>query len=136
MKRLIILFVALAITTISVEAQKGKSLAALKKGDKVLKWKNGYDKFVDVEFKDFLDKSFSMDTIKDVTMKVLVKAKFKLKNRLTFVPVKVILLTQEETGEHNAIVDFLGKNAYGVEGKSTSYFKFNKKGEVEHIITQ
>lgn len=136
MKRLIILTIAIVLTTFSIEAQNGKSLAALKKGDKILKWKNGYDKLVDVKFQDYLDDSFSMDVIKDITMKVLVKAKFKLKNRLTFVPVKVLLLTQEDTGENNAIVEFLGKNAYGVEGKSTSYFKFDKKGEVEHLFTR
>ena len=60
----------------------------------------------------------------------MIKAKFTLKNKLSFVPIKLSMMSKTEDSGNVAIVKYRGKNAYGTESSSTAYYSFTEEGEV------
>ena len=104
-----------------------KTLTLPTSDDKTFVWKNGYDDLIDVKFEYYLEEKIEKDVLDKIVMNVMVKSKFALKNQLSFVPRKLSLL-KTESG-YSAISEFLGKNAYGTEGITKSYFSFVPEGD-------
>jgi hypothetical protein len=98
--------------------------------DKSFYWKNGYDKIVSVKFQNLMPKPITLDKaiFKSMVMDCMTKAKYKLKNKLSYVPVDLSIM-KRETDEYVMIIKYLGKNAYGAESKESSYFTYDDKGE-------
>ena len=95
------------------------------------KWKNGYDELVDVEL---LNLNFTAEDAEQINfdalfIEVMVKAKYRLKNRLSFVPKKLTLM-KRDNGEYTFTVDMYGKNAYGAESKIKAYFSIDNSGKI------
>lgn len=136
MQKIKIFFLLLALTGATSILAQSKHIALITKKSKVFEFKNGYGKKVDVQFVNYLDEKIDIEVIRKVAMSVMVKSKFKLKNRTSYVPLKLTLITSEDTGENNAIVEYLGKNSYGTESKSNSYFSFSKSGDVKYLLSK
>ena len=106
------------------------------KNSKSFQWKNGADEFVNVEFKYYLPDSINLDQkiLDKVVMKTMVKSKYKLKNKYSFVPKTLTILYSKKEGSYNAICKYLGANSYGAVSETKSYFKFTEDGEVTSIL--
>lgn len=127
----ILITLMLLVSVMFTNAQsKGVHFTQVEKTTKVFQWKNGYDKNVDVIFQNVTDDDLDITIIRKALMSVMVKAKFTLKNRLSFVPVKLSMISNTEDSNHTAIVKYRGKNAYGTESSSTAYYTFTKEGKV------
>jgi hypothetical protein len=109
-------------------AQKKKTTTLPKYDSKSFVWKGGDDKYYDVTFLYGLEEKIDKKILDDVVMNVMVKSKFVLKNQLSFKPKSLTILKVENT--YSAICDFVGKNSYGVESASKSFFDFDLKGNV------
>lgn len=98
--------------------------------DKTFKWKNGYDKIVEVNFLNFLSSEKKIDkTIFDkMIMNSLVKAKYKLKNKTSFVPRELSFMDSKKGG-YIVTVKYLGKNSYGAESESKTMFLYHESGK-------
>lgn len=98
--------------------------------DKTFKWKDGYDKIVTVNFSNLLpgDKTMDEKLFQSIVMNSMVKAKYNLKNKLSYVPRKLLIM-QNEDG-YIVSVEYLGKNAYGAESELKSMFVYNTSGEL------
>lgn len=96
---------------------------------KSFNWKDGYDNIVSVKFIYMIKSKFDKEVLDKIVMSVMTKSKYKLKNKLSFVP-KELTLMEMKDGTYSAISKFYGKNSYGAEGKETAYFKFDKDGNV------
>lgn len=90
-------------------------------------WKDGYDKTVDVKFEYYLDEKLDQDVLDKIVMNIMVQSKFVLKNKLSFVPKKLTLLKTEDG--YSGISEFIGKNGYGVESLTKTYFSFVNEGD-------
>lgn len=104
-----------------------KTLTLPSTDDTTFVWKDGYDELLDVKFEYYLDEEVEKGVLDKIVMNVMVKSKFVLKNQLSFVPRKLTLL-KTDSG-YTAISEFLGKNAYGTEGITKSYFSFVPEGD-------
>ena len=78
------------------------------------------------EFANYAD-TLCNEAIVKITMKSLVESMYQLKNTLSFVPRRLVLMPSE--GKITAFVDFLGKNADGAESEVREYFTFTMDGE-------
>jgi hypothetical protein len=109
-------------------AQKKKTTTLPKYDSKSFVWKGGDDKYYDVTFLYGLEEKIDKKILDDVVMNVMVKSKFVLKNQLSYKPKKLTIFKVED--KYNAISEFVGKNAYGVESESKSFFEFDLKGNI------
>ena len=57
-----------------------------------------------------------------------IQEKFALKKTYSFVPKELMIFKVED--KYNGFTQYLGKNAYGAEGISKSYFEFDLEGNV------
>ena len=64
----------------------------------------------------------------------MVKSKYKLKNKNSFIPKELLILKNGE--KFTASSKYLGTNSYGAEGESESFFEFNDKGEVTFLFNK
>ena len=79
---------------------------------------------------------FSTKQLQTIVMTGVITAKYKLKNTLSFRPIKVFIY--ESKGEVAMTVKFSGTNAYGTAGLLTSYFDVtieDGKAKVKHLFT-
>ena len=101
-----------------------------KSGDKFYA-KNGYDKLVEVDF--LLNEKaegMSEKLISFAISNALMKARYTLKTRLSFVPVSVYIDKKSEA-TNTALVVFYGKNSYGAEQEEMYLYKFGNKTDSE-----
>jgi hypothetical protein len=90
-------------------------------------WKGGNDEFVDVKFAYYLEEKMEKEILDKVVMNIMVQSKYVLKNKYSFVPKKLTLM-KTDTG-YSGISEFVGKNSYGVEGLTKTYFSFVNEGD-------
>lgn len=132
MKKLLILNLLLIIPFFCLSQTKLPTI----KSDS-FKWEEKEQKKTfDVNFKYFLkDVVIPQERLNSVIMNAIVQCKFKLKNRLSFRPIEVNIYSTEN--DLNIFVKYGGKNAFGVEMLSQSYFTFKNEEEInlQHILT-
>jgi hypothetical protein len=68
------------------------------------------------------------ERLNNLIMNAVIKSKYKLKNKLSFRPIEVMVYKSGEV-ELLIFVKYGGKNAYGVESLSSSYYSFINEGE-------
>jgi hypothetical protein len=100
-------------------------------------WKNGAGNYVDVKFQYLVpkEKNLTKEVLDNVVMNIMVKSKFKLKNQISFNPKKLTITYSEDDGTYTGISIYVGKNSYGVESESTTYFSITIDGEIEEMMT-
>lgn len=98
--------------------------------DKTFYWKDGYDKIVQVSFFNLLSdvKEIDKNLFQKMFMNSLIEAKYKLKNKVSFVP-KELSFMKDKKGGYIIKVKYLGKNAYGSESESSSLFSYDQNGD-------
>ena len=94
-------------------------------------WKNGYDELVEVEVNNLnlTDEDITQEVFNKLGVEIMVKAKFRLKNRLSFVPKKLTLMRMSD-GTLVATVLMFGKNGYGVEDEVRASYYFSSEGKI------
>ena len=98
--------------------------------DKTFYWKDGYDKVVQVSFFNLLSdvKGIDKNLFQKMVIKSLTDAKYKLKNKVSFVP-RELSFMKDKKGGYIIKVKYLGKNAYGSESENSSFFAYDQNGE-------
>lgn len=97
--------------------------------DKSFNWKNGYDKVVPVKFVNMLgEKKIDKPLLDSFVMNSLSKAKYSLKNKLSFVPRELSIMLSDK-GEYYITVKYLGKNSYGAESELKTLYTFDLEGK-------
>lgn len=85
--------------------------------------------------KDYIIPQKKLDII---IMNAIVKCKFKLKNKLSFKPIEIGIINWED--RFGVIVEFSGKNEYGLDDVYLSLFSFTKEvngyEDIIHISTE
>ena len=104
---------------------------------KTFVWKNGEGTYVDVNFSYLVPEEITIEKkiLDKVVMNIMVKSKYKLKNKYSFIPKKLTILYSEKDGTYSGISKYIGKNGYGVESESTTYWSFDLEGEIKEIMT-
>lgn len=94
-------------------------------------WKNGYDQEVEVEVRNLnlTDDDITQDVFDELGIEIMVKAKYRLKNKLSFVPKRLTLMKMTD-GRMVATVLMYGKNAYGAEGEIKAHYYFSADGKI------
>ena len=133
-KLLLVLFLFQSFIGIS---QTEKTLRLPTSESKDFVWKNGEGTYVDVKFEYFVPKEviIEKEVLDKIVMNIMVKSKFKLKNKLSFVPKKLTIMYSEKDGTYSGICLYWGKNSYGVKSESTTYYSFTLDGEIKEIMT-
>ena len=106
------------------------------KTDKFAWEEKDQNKTYTVAFKYFIkDVEIPQDRLNTIIMNAIIKSKYKLKNMLSFRPIEVNIYNSDS--DLNIFVKYAGKNAYGVESLSQSYFIFKNEGDgnVDHLFT-
>ena len=105
---------------------------------KTFKWEEKeQSKTYEVSLKYLLqDIVITQETLNSVIMNAVIQSKYKLKNRLSFRPIEVMIYGKDN--DLKIYVKYSGKNAYGVESLSESYFDFKNEGDgsVNHKLTK
>lgn len=129
-------------------------------------WEDGYDNIVEVVFTNYIKSDnivISDFIISSVVIDLMIKSKYSLKNKLSYVPKEVTLMSTIKPSEENkrkkkkkrrkkgdteknieievekmdttftGIITYYGKNSYGTEGESKCFNKFTLKGDIESI---
>ena len=104
---------------------------------KTFTWKNGEGKYVDVSFSYLIpvEKKLEKELMDNIVMNIMIKSKFKLKNKYSYIPLKLTLMYSDKDDKYSGICKYVGKNGYGVESESTTYFNFTLDGEITEIGT-
>ena len=99
-------------------------------------WKNGKDEYVSVAFMtNMTSEDITAEKFRSVVMNIMVKAKYQLKNKLSYIP-KELFMYKKDDGTFSASVDYVGANSYGAEGLLRSYFSFDSEGNIEFKFTR
>ena len=128
MKKIVFGLLVIMSFSMSSFAQSKKTTTLPKYDSKSFVWKGGDDKYYDVTFFYGLEEKIDKKILDEVVMNVMVKSKFVLKNQLSYKPKKLAIFKIED--KYTAICDFVGKNVYGVESESKSFFEFDLKGNI------
>jgi hypothetical protein len=80
-------------------------------------WVNGYDKLVDVEFTYGIKDELEPALLADIISKTMYSAQYRCKNKLSFVPIKLIITQTEKGSQIKSAVSAYAKNTYGAEGE-------------------
>lgn len=124
------IFLSLTLTSFS------QSLTFPQMDSKSFTWKGGNDEFCEVVFKCLVKSDTITDEVlSNIVMNIMVKSKYELKNKYSFVPKEVMIYDNKEGG-YSGYSKYVGKNGYGSEGLLNSYFDISKEGEVELLFTK
>jgi hypothetical protein len=91
-------------------------------------WKGGNGEYYEVEFLYSIEKKIDKEMLDRIVMKIMTKSKNILKNKYSFIPIKLTILDID--GVYKAISEFVSKNSYGVKGVTKSYFTIDTEGNV------
>jgi hypothetical protein len=121
MKKVFIITMLLLTTTLI-----GQTIPT--KTSETFKWKNGKGEVVNVDF-DIIDTNNMIpnESIEEVVISSLVKAKWVLKNKLSYVPINIDLIYFEKNIA--ATVDFRGRNAYNAESEIQGVWVYDIEGK-------
>jgi hypothetical protein len=99
------------------------------KDSKKFKWEESKQgKTFEVSFKYGLDVGdIPKELLESVVMNAVIQSKYKLKNTLSFRPIEVMIYGKSD--DLKLVVEYSGKNAYGVESIARSYFEFKNSGD-------
>jgi hypothetical protein len=87
------------------------------------------NKTFEVEFKYLVeDIIIPQERLNSVIMNAIIKCKYQLKNKLTFRPIELNIYKTDDN--FTVFVKYVGKNTYGVESLSQSYFTFKNEDEI------
>jgi hypothetical protein len=85
-------------------------------------------KTFDVSFKYALKEvEIPSERLNSIVMRAIINSKYQLKNTLSFRPIEVMIYANKD--ELNISVEYSGKNSFGVESLSRSYFTFKNEGD-------
>jgi hypothetical protein len=85
-------------------------------------------KTFDVSFKYALKEvEIPSERLNSIVMRAIINSKYQLKNTLSFRPIEVMIYSNKD--ELNISVEYSGKNSFGVESLSRSYFIFKNEGD-------
>ena len=91
-------------------------------------WKAGNGEYVDVQFSYLVsDEVIEKELLDKIVMSIMVQSKFKLKNKNSYMPKKLTII-KSDSG-FSAMCKYTGKNAYGTDLESTTYFSFENQGD-------
>ena len=124
MKKLLLLLTL----TLSFNAFSQTTLTLTNYDSKDFVWKKGDNEFVTVKFSYTLEEKIDKEILDKVVMTIMTQSKFALKNTYSFVPKELMIFKVED--KYNGFTQYLGKNAFGAEGISKSYFEFDLEGNV------
>ena len=74
------------------------------------------------------EEDITNENLEKAIREALLKAKYSLKNKISFIPQEVGLVKTEEG--LSVVVFMIGTNSYGAEGEETVFFMFNENGEI------
>lgn len=109
-------------------------------GDKTFIWaEKEQNKNFKINFNYLLkDYNIPQKQLDIIIMNAIIKCKFKLKNKLSFKPIEVGIINWED--RFGVIVEFSGKNEYGLDDVYLSLFSFTKEvngyDDFTHISTE
>ena len=133
-KILLIVFILQSFIGIS---QTEKTTTLPTSDSEMFVWKDGEGTYVDVEFSYYVPEEIIIekDILDKIVMNIMVQSKFKLKNKISFIPKKLTIMYSEKDGTYSGISRYWGKNGYGVKSESTTYYSFTLDGEIKEIMT-
>ena len=123
-KYLILLVIVFSITTSNAQ----QKVILPTPSSKTFFWKDGNAKITETKFSYLIKEELQKELIDNIVMNVMVKSQYKLKNKLSYVPIKLTLMQTDD--KYYAISEYKGKNGFGVESEMKTFFNFNKKGEI------
>ena len=98
-------------------------------------WKNGEGVYVEVEFQYYVkddevavkltEKQFS-----EAVMNVMIKSKFTCKNKISFVPKQLMIMSNKEKTGYTMISTMWANNSYGSKGEHKAYFSLDLDGNI------
>lgn len=99
------------------------------KDSKFFSWEEAKQgKTFNVSFKYLIDSSeIPQERLDTIIMKAVINSKYQLKNTLSFRPIDVIIYGKEN--EFKLVVEYSGKNGYGVEIIAKSFFEFKNESD-------
>tara|TARA_B100001287_G_C22631130_1_gene505192 strand:- start:391 stop:795 length:405 start_codon:yes stop_codon:yes gene_type:complete len=130
-----IIYLILLVLPLTISSQEKETVLPTV-DSKTFVWKAGNGEFVDVEFQYFVeDETIEQEVLKQVVMNVMVQAKFKLKIRNSFMPKRLTIM--KGSSGFTAVCKYTGKNAYGTDLETSSYFSFVNEGDgtVTHMFS-
>lgn len=94
-------------------------------------WENGYEELVKVKVENLnlTDEDITQAIFDRLGVEIMVKAKYRLKNKLSFVP-KELRLMKMSDGKMVATVLMYAKNAYGAESEVKAHYYFSADGKI------
>tara|TARA_B100000963_G_C22257278_1_gene506900 strand:+ start:67 stop:474 length:408 start_codon:yes stop_codon:yes gene_type:complete len=131
MKNLILTLLILCSTHIYAQDLKLK-MPTPTEDCKTFNWKNGEDVYVEVEFKYLIseENKLSDDAFRTSLIQTLTNAKYRCKNKLSFVPKRVTMMYSKDRSKYNVVIKFWASNSYGVKDELTAYYTIDKEGNV------
>ncbi len=115
----------------TTSSQKNERISVPLKTDTSFNWKDGYGKIVKVQFENYLKGDIDNEVFKKLIMELMVKSEYSLKNKLSFVPIRLTLMGKNN--DFSAISVIRGVNSYGAESELKIYYKFDKEGTIKKI---
>mgnify|MGYP006995653101 CR=1 FL=1 len=115
----------------TTSSQKNEGISVPLKTDTSFNWKDGYGKIVKVQFENYLKGDIDNEVFKKLIMELMVKSEYSLKNKLSFVPIRLTLMGKNN--DFSAISVIRGVNSYGAESELKIYYKFDKEGTIKKI---
>ena len=103
---------------------------------KTFSWEGGDENHYDVKFTYMVEgDKIPKDVMDNVVMNIMVKSKFQLKNKYSYVPKKLNIYDGED-GKYSGYCEYVGKNSYGTELIQKSYYEIDKEGTVKLLFTK
>jgi hypothetical protein len=121
-----LLLVIITLFSLNTYSQSKTTLPNFDSKDFV--WKKGNDEYVKVKFTYTLEEKLDKEILDKVVMNIMVKSKYVLKNKYSFIPKELMIYKSGE--KLKGFTKYVGKNGYGVEGIMKSYFEFDLEGNV------
>lgn len=91
-------------------------------------WMKGDNELVTVKFSYMMQEKIDKEILDKVIKNIMSKSMLSLNNPYSFVPKQLQIYKVED--KYKGYTEYLGKNAYGAEGISKSYFEFDLEGNV------
>lgn len=99
-----------------------------------LNWKNGEGTYVKVDFVYKTTAKVPEARWRELIMDIMIKSKFRCKNKLSFVPKKLVFMSDEDTGGYSAILTQWCSNAYGTPSEVMVFFIMDAEGNITKTL--
>jgi len=126
MKKINILLAIVMIIGLSLQSISQDKLTIPTKDSTSFYWKNGKEEIVKVSFianSEVFD-IMSEGCFSNCVISILSDAKFNLKNKRSYIPIKVAIISDEKGGVMSS-VEYVGTNSYGAELETETMYIIN-----------